>query len=292
MTSAGPAAPDFLSQVWAEASVTLIRAGSYLYQERWVMHDRTLPHHQLWLITGGRAAITAGVRQFAVHTGSALLVPPHVPHRGVSDAALPFRCYVLHYTVRVLGAAVPDALQSLPASLRARPEVWHTMLSCAAEAYREQRASGPGAPLLANAAVTRLLGLYWREATRSAGETAPNAVAGLGAAAPRLGQVLAYIATHFRERVTLRDLSALVHLSPTHFSTVFHQATGLAPLQYLNRYRAQRAKELLGNGTASVAEVAAAVGFADPYYFSRVFKRCEGVSPRQYRNARLHLERL
>ena len=60
---------------------------------------------------------------------------------------------------------------------------------------------------------------------------------------------------------------------------------GLPPLQYVHRYRMQRAKHLLETGDESVARVAAATGFRDAFYFSRAFMRSEGVSPLRYRQA-------
>jgi AraC-like DNA-binding protein len=56
-------------------------------------------------------------------------------------------------------------------------------------------------------------------------------------------------------------------------------------MQYVLRYRWQRARMMLANSEASVAEVALSVGVTDPFYFSRAFKRLEGMSPRQYRIA-------
>jgi AraC-like DNA-binding protein len=102
----------------------------------------------------------------------------------------------------------------------------------------------------------------------------------------RLAHVLAYIADHGHQPLTLAELAQVAHLSRTHFSTTFRGAAGLAPFEYVHRHRLQRAKELLADESLGVAEVAARVGFADPFYFSRAFKRTEGLSQRQYRLAK------
>ncbi|MGH2354685.1 MAG: helix-turn-helix transcriptional regulator [Chloroflexota bacterium] len=77
---------------------------------------------------------------------------------------------------------------------------------------------------------------------------------------------------------------------PHHVLLLFRRETGMAPVEYLHRYRLQRARELLERTTLPVAEIAAPVGLPDPYYFSRAFKRREGVSPRGDRAARRKLQ--
>jgi len=81
----------------------------------------------------------------------------------------------------------------------------------------------------------------------------------------------------------LSDLAREAHLTPAYTSTTFGRVVGLPPLQYVHRYRMQRAKHLLESGDQSVAQVAAATGFRDAFYFSRAFNRSEGVSPLRYR---------
>jgi two-component system response regulator YesN len=45
----------------------------------------------------------------------------------------------------------------------------------------------------------------------------------------------------------------------------------------------ERAQELLKDGSLSIKEICAAVGYADPNYFSRTFKKNVGVTPTVYR---------
>ncbi len=63
----------------------------------------------------------------------------------------------------------------------------------------------------------------------------------------------------------------------------FRAETGLAPLQYMDWHRMERAKELLRMTPLTVKEVAAELGFADPFYFSRRFRRNTGLNPAAWR---------
>jgi len=81
----------------------------------------------------------------------------------------------------------------------------------------------------------------------------------------------------------LGELASAAGLSPAHYSCLFREHTGFAPIDFVIRLRVQHACRLLDSTTKSVNEVAAAVGYDDPYYFTRCFRRVMGCSPRDYR---------
>jgi AraC family transcriptional regulator, arabinose operon regulatory protein len=81
----------------------------------------------------------------------------------------------------------------------------------------------------------------------------------------------------------LAELAAAAGLSPAHYSCLFREHTGFAPIDYLIRLRVQHACGLLDATTRSVNEIAAEVGYDDPYYFTRCFRRVMGRAPRDYR---------
>jgi AraC family L-rhamnose operon transcriptional activator RhaR len=81
----------------------------------------------------------------------------------------------------------------------------------------------------------------------------------------------------------LDDLAAAVNLDPAYLSRLFRRHTGLSPLGYLARLRAERAASLLAHTTLPAARVGAAVGWDDPTYFARRFRSLVGSTPTQYR---------
>jgi len=72
-------------------------------------------------------------------------------------------------------------------------------------------------------------------------------------------------------------------LSTTHFNRLFHQFTGVSPMQFFISQRIAWARHLLTQTSMSVKEVANAVGFEDALYFSARFKKYTGYSPKKYR---------
>ena len=106
----------------------------------------------------------------------------------------------------------------------------------------------------------------------------------LGTQASRIvRQAMAYIHEHYADPVSRGELARHVAITERYLTLCFRQELGVTPMEYLNRYRVKRAKNLLENGSISIAEIAMDIGFSDISYFNRVFKQEVGVSPGAYR---------
>lgn len=92
-----------------------------------------------------------------------------------------------------------------------------------------------------------------------------------------------YIAEHLQENISLNDVSGVVYMNPTYFSTLFKKTTGQNFSDYLVEVRIEHAKELLKDLSLSVAEVGTRVGYQNSRYFSKVFLKTVGVKPSEYR---------
>lgn len=71
-------------------------------------------------------------------------------------------------------------------------------------------------------------------------------------------------------------------MSRTIFAVKFKQTVGMSPIEYLTRWRMMLAGDRLTSSTASVSEIALALGYESESAFSTAFKRVKGCSPRQY----------
>jgi AraC-like DNA-binding protein len=92
---------------------------------------------------------------------------------------------------------------------------------------------------------------------------------------------LIFVSDNYVRDLSLADIGEAARLSPFHLTRVFKKAMGMSPHQYLVQVRVNSARALLtsGAGRQSLAEVAAAVGFADQSHLARQFKRVFGLSP-------------
>lgn len=85
------------------------------------------------------------------------------------------------------------------------------------------------------------------------------------------------------------DLTTLAReagLSRSSFSERFTDYVGVPPMQYLQKWRLQIAASRLFEDGASIAAIAAEVGYESEAAFSRAFKRVIGQSPADWRNGR------
>lgn len=94
----------------------------------------------------------------------------------------------------------------------------------------------------------------------------------------RLEAAFNYIDLHIAESITPTELATLIGLSRHHFSRIFRQVTGCAPMKFIWRCRLQRARQLLESGE-KVAVVAAELGFCDQSHLDRKFRKEFGCSP-------------
>jgi AraC family transcriptional regulator len=92
-----------------------------------------------------------------------------------------------------------------------------------------------------------------------------------------------FIDANLHSDITMALLARTCGLSRTHFSHAFRQTTRTSPHQWLMQRRVERAKQMLRDSEALLADVALACGFADQSHFTRVFAQSAGISPGQWR---------
>lgn len=83
--------------------------------------------------------------------------------------------------------------------------------------------------------------------------------------------------------VGLRDVSALVFLSPKYISRVFKQKTGKGFSRYKQEMRIREARELLLKTGFNINQISEKLGYKNTESFSRIFKKHTGFSPRNFR---------
>jgi len=101
----------------------------------------------------------------------------------------------------------------------------------------------------------------------------------------QIGAALALVHADPQASWTVASLAAKVAMSRSAFAARFVQLVGEPPLQYVTRWRMQKASGILRDGHASLAEVAARVGYESEAAFSKAFKRAVGSTPGAYRRS-------
>jgi AraC family transcriptional regulator of arabinose operon len=222
--------------------------------------------------TGGIGWIRVEDRVTRVDSGYALVIPPQVPHVYWADAASPWTIWWLHATgehvATFLAVITPQRRETL-VELRDTFRVTATVED--AVGYLEHDETVPS---LISAA-----GAGWSLLAQLAADTA----AGPRERVEPVRQAMEHLRHHFVRPVSVPALARTAGLSTSHFSALFHAATGGGVVEYAKRLRMARARELLITSSRSVAEIAENVGYHDPFYFSRQFNLVHGCSPSAYR---------
>jgi transcriptional regulator GlxA family with amidase domain len=92
-----------------------------------------------------------------------------------------------------------------------------------------------------------------------------------------------WLATAFSIANPVEEMVKRSKLAERTFKRRFADATGLAPLVYVQRLRIEDAKRRLERTNSPVDEISWRVGYEDAAFFRRLFKRTTGMTPGAYR---------
>lgn len=219
--------------------------------------------------TAGRGWCETPNGRWDVEPGDAVLLPAGRPHGYGSTVDEPWTLWWLH----VAGDAVDDLVELLGAVPPVRalddPDAAAALVG---EVLRWTDRDLTAASLIAAS------GAAWHVLTAlvSAGQDS------------RSGGIVARAAAHLRatldQRISIADLAARAHLSPSHFAALFKEQVGYSILHYRTQLRMARARELLDTTDLTVEAIGREVGYQDPFYFTRHFTKVTGMAPRAFRH--------
>ena len=93
-----------------------------------------------------------------------------------------------------------------------------------------------------------------------------------------------YINEHIMQNdLNLDDVSAVVNMTPSYLSKLFHKEMNIGFSKYIIRRRLEISKALLIETNMPIKQIAMKAGFASANYFGTVFKKMENISPNAYR---------
>jgi AraC-like DNA-binding protein len=205
----------------------------------------------------------------------------------------------LGHGVRTWGNAADGATVMLTGTYRLRSEVSQRLLRALPAVLHLPREAwdSPLVPLLAEeitkdrpgqeAVLDRLLDLLLIAALRACfarpDAEAPDWYRASGD--PVVGHALRLLHHHPERPWTVASLAHEVGVSRTTLARRFQDLVGEPPMTFLAGWRIALAADLLLEPDATIASVAARVGYGSPFALSAAFKRLRGISPQQHRAA-------
>ena len=101
----------------------------------------------------------------------------------------------------------------------------------------------------------------------------------------KLQLMMQYIQDHFREPLSLDEISASASVSKSRALQIFQDHIQVSPIAYLISYRLQHAAFLLSETEKPISSIAEETGFSDSGYFCRTWKKHYGMTPKEYRDS-------
>lgn len=98
-----------------------------------------------------------------------------------------------------------------------------------------------------------------------------------------LKEMISYIHEHYKDKVSLEDISRSGSVGKTMCTFLFNQYVNKTPGEFLKDYRIQKSTVLLKTTDMSITDISYETGFAGASYFSETFKKSVGCTPNEYR---------
>lgn len=242
------------------------------YSEEWNSTLHTHACAELFFITRGNGVFQVRQERFPVAINDLVVVNASVPHTETSQAGSPMEYVVLG----VEGLeTLTDASGCVLLHLLREQESVTTCLRQMMQEVREQQTGCDG--ICQRLLEIILLRLLRRE------EFAIGSAPEGKRASRECDLVRQYIDNHFKEDMTLDQLSDMVHISKYHLSHSFQREFGTSPISYLLSRRIRESRFLLRETDYTLSHIAEILGFSSLSYFSQCFHRSEGMSPTAYR---------
>jgi AraC-like DNA-binding protein len=139
------------------------------------------------------------------------------------------------------------------------------------------------APLLRTAALLEVRARVHRLGHAIEGDAAAATPSQDGTTGGYVERISAFLGTHFRNEIAMADVAAAVDLHPNYATTLFREACGMGPWDYLVRLRISHAQRLLLTTDLKITAVALDSGFGSLSRFYEAFHKHVGQTPRAYR---------
>ncbi len=100
-----------------------------------------------------------------------------------------------------------------------------------------------------------------------------------------IDKIKIYVDNNYYKDLPRDFVASLFYINSSYLSQAFKKRTGEKYIDYLNRVRIEKAKELLETTNFKMYQISKNVGYENPKYFFRIFKKKTGMTPEQYQES-------
>ena len=101
---------------------------------------------------------------------------------------------------------------------------------------------------------------------------------------PFVNHAIKYIEKNYAQEISIDSICKELNVNKCYFCSVFKKEVGCTFINYLNKYKIDKSKDLLKNPNLSLLDVSLSVGYNNQSYFSTVFKKITSKTPLEFRD--------
>jgi AraC-like DNA-binding protein len=255
--------------------VDVLWIARYDYDAGWSLRPHHHNYFQMILFLDGSGTFTLAGKSFRLRGGELFLIKPGETH-GLSAELL---VRTLDVKFRIAGGVLEKRLR------RAAPMLdWHEPgLAARLERIRtEGDRKYPWYRELCGALLSEILYLYLRRGADSDSNDA-SALTEPGLHDSVMQRAMAYLRRNSQRALTVGEIARETGCTDRTLRLHFQRTLQTSPLEFLQRYRIDQAKQLIQYSDYTLKEIAGQTGFQSVHHFTRLFAAIEGQSPAAWR---------
>ena len=232
----------------------------------WELDEQNLKAYNLTYITQGEARYTVNEQTIDAEQGSLLILPYDCTCSGITFPDRLMQCFSVDFLLHNSNneeVIPPLPLISLPGR---REDIVHLFN----ELYFAWLNRHPGYIIRSRGLFLLILHHFCEQIIYKLNSDSDDS---------RINKVIRYMADHYSDHISVRNMAKMSELNPTYFGVLFHQKMGITLNRWIMEYRIKKAEEMLATGDYRVSDTAEACGFTDASHLNKQFKLIKGYLP-------------
>jgi AraC-like DNA-binding protein len=249
------------------------------------MHD----YYEIVYVYGGKGTFFIGDIFHEMNQGDVFLIPNNTIHRARPDRENPVTSTILFFSPMLIYKdlindsfsyfSVFDVVKkSKNYKITLQSEQKQQIEKLLIQLHEEVTNQEPGSKHYALLIIHQMMIELYRTQTKSKERIKDNTYK-----VDWIADILLYINEHLHKPLSLTTLADKCLVSPSHFSRVFKETTGIGLTVYINTKRIIKSQDLLLETNYTISHIAEMCGFESNPHFYRMFKKYMNTTPASYR---------
>ncbi len=259
------------TQYFATMQVNLLTGGFFKYISKWENAGYVPNANKIYFVTEGECEISINGEKYIIRKNQMAVMPKGtVQTYGITEKGV-LQKHWCHFDATVGGQDLFKVLKCKPVINVPNPEYMAELFK---QMFKEDGKNIFSEMVLRKAMLLNILSVYLENSNPQKFDFSEESI--------DFSTVISYMEKNIDKKITVEEMSAILHLHPNYFIRVFKQYFGYSPIKFFNKLKADRAKQLLTHENDGVKHAAEKLGFKDVFSFSKFFKANAGMPPTQY----------